>query len=204
VLLDVRQFTQIGSQSDGSRDETNAPRQPVPAVDQRPTVALHEIPSRGTIDPPLTTLDVAFGVRLTKNQPVAEHPGLIDSASLDSDLSPTPNGSSAAQASPDLNAGGVASPSTPPHPEIAEVLAADIDVISQDPQPTIRWEAVPARAPASEKVMPPTLQRQNTGAKDAEHAEPDQKDSAQRTRSETEPDRDRALRRSPAGRLRHC
>lgn len=186
VLLDVRQFTQIASQSHGSRHETNAPNQFIPAADQRPTVALGEMPFRGTIDARLTTLDVAspdvaFGVRLTKNQPAAEHPDLVAPEALDTDRSPTPNGSYAAQASPDLNTGGVASPSTPPHPEVAEVLAADSGATSQDPQRTIRPEAIQVRSSASEKVMPPTLPRQNTGGKDADHAEPDQRGPAQRT-----------------------
>jgi len=179
--LDVRQFTQIALQNDGSQNETNAPNQPTPAADQRPAVALREMPSRGTIDPLLTTLDVAFGVRLTKNQPVAEHPGLAASESFDTDLSPTPNGSYAAQASPDLNTGGVASPSMPPHPEVADVLAADSGAISQDPQPAIRPEAVQARTSAPEKVMPPTPQRQNTDSKDTDHRDPDQREPVQRT-----------------------
>jgi hypothetical protein len=178
VLLDVRQFTQIASQSDGSRDKTNAPRQPSPAADQRPDVTLHEMPSRGTIDPRLTTLDVAFGVRLTKNQPAAEQPGLVASESLATDISPM-DGSHAVHANPDLSAGGVASPSAPPRPEIADVLAADIGAISQDPQPTIRPEAVQVRTAAPE--MPPTLPRPSTGGRDADHAEPDQRDPAPRT-----------------------
>jgi len=179
VLLDVRQFTQIASPSDGSQDVTSAPRQPILTADQRQTVALHEMASRGTIDPPLTTLDVAFGVRLMKNQPAAEHPGLVASESFDNDISPMPDGSRAAQANPDLNAGGVASPSTPPHLEVAEVLAANIGAISQDPKPTIRPEAVQARIAAPE--TPPTRQRQNTSSKDADHTEPDQRDPAQHT-----------------------
>jgi hypothetical protein len=176
VLLDVRQFRQIALQSDGSRDETSTPKQPIPAAGQRPAVALHETPSRGTIDPRSATPDIAFGVRLTKNQPVAENPGLVASESFDTDLSHAPNGSFAAQSRPDLNTGGVASPSTPPHPEVAEVLAADSGAISQDPQPKIRPEAVQARTTAPE--MPPTLQKQKTGGKDADHAEPDQRDPA--------------------------
>jgi hypothetical protein len=179
VLLDVRQFRQIVSQSDCSRDETSTPKQPIPASGQRPAVALHETPSRGTIDPRSATPDIAFGVRLTKNQPVAENPGLVASESFDTDLSHAPNGSFAAQSRPDLNTGGVASPSTPPHPEVAEVLAADNGAISQDPQPKIRPEAVQARTTAPE--LPSTLQKQNTGGKDADHAEPDQRGPAPRT-----------------------
>jgi hypothetical protein len=179
VSLDVRKFTQIASQSDGSRDETNATRQSTPAAAQRQIVVLREMPSRGTIDPGLATLDVAFGVLLTKNQPRAEQPGLVASESLDTNPSPAPTGSHDARANPDLSTGGVDSPSTPPQPEVTDLRAAGIGAISQSPQPAIRSEAVQARTAATE--MPSTPQRQNTSSKDADHAEPDQRGPAPRT-----------------------
>ena len=175
VLFDVRQFTQIASESDVSRDETNAPKQLIASA-ERQTVALHDMPSGEIIDPRLTMLDVAFGVRLTKNEPVAEHSSLVASESFETDLSPTPNGSYAAQPIPDIDTGGVDSPSTPPHAEVTQVLAADIRPISQI---TIRPEPVQARNAAPE--MSATLERQNTNNKDADHTEPDQRDPAQRT-----------------------
>jgi len=179
VLFEAPQFTQIASQRNKPADEVDVFKQPIPSTYECKAAASRSMPSPGTIDPRLTTSDVAFGVRLTKNQPSIEDPGRTPSGPLATDLAPTPDGAYVAQAPPDPSAAGVASPSTRPHTEVAEVLAGESRTISPDPQPTIRPETARPRTTALEKAIAPPPPHTGTGGKGSGNAEPEQRDSAQ-------------------------
>jgi len=179
VLFQGRQSTPVASQTNEPRDQANEYKQPIPATDESKTAASRSTPSQGTIDARFITPDIAFGVRLMKNQPSSEDPGRVASGLIATDLAPTPDGAYVAQALPDPSIGGVASPSTRPHTEVAEVLAGDGRTISPDPQPVIRPETARPRTPAQEKVVPPTPQQSGSESEGSGNADTEQRDSAQ-------------------------
>jgi hypothetical protein len=180
VLLEGPQFTQIASQRNEPPDQAKGSKQSGPAMSKSETAAPRSVSFQGTIDACLIAPDVAFGVHLTNNQPPTENPGRASSGPLAADLAPTPDGAYVAQAPPDLSNGGVASPSTRPHAEVAEVLAGDGGTISQDFQPMPRPETAHPRTTAPEQAISPTPQQPGTGDGDkgSSNAETERRDSA--------------------------
>jgi hypothetical protein len=163
---EVPQFT-----SNDPRDRVSARQQPVAATDEGKS-APRSLPLQGAIDPRLSTRDVAFGVRLTKNQSLTEDAGTGASGPLATDLSPTPDEPLVVRTA---IGGGFASPSTPPHPEI-EVLAGELGTSSKSSPPTTRPEAALAHTPALGKAIPPTPEQNSAGGNNSESG---QKESAQ-------------------------
>ncbi|HEY6392898.1 MAG TPA: hypothetical protein VIX89_16575 [Bryobacteraceae bacterium] len=174
ILLGAPQFTQVASSGNDQPDRADAGKHPSPAADESKTAAPRTTPSQGTIDSRPTTPDVAFGLRLTKTQPATQVGGPMASDSLTADLSPAPDVPSAPQAASNLSTGGVASPSTPPLPEVSEAPGDDNNASSKDSTPAIRPDARP-RISVPEKAMPPTLQPHSIGGRDTGSAETEQR-----------------------------
>jgi len=167
IIFEAPQFTPIASHSNDPHEGTKADKQSSPAPDEVKTIAQRSIPSPRTIDTRSLTPDVAFGLRLTKNQPATE------------DVPTTVDGSHISQSAPDLSTGGVASPPTPPHPEAAEVFTVDNGTIPRDLPHPVRSESGSVRTPAPEKAMPPTAQHHRNGGNNSGNDQKEQRDSAQ-------------------------
>ncbi len=131
------------------------------------TAAPASLPYQGTSVPRALAPDVAFGLRLTKNQPATE-----DTARVASDAPPPSDAQNLTKAAPEP------SPSAPPNQEIAAVLTADNTAIPQDSKHPIRPEPTNVRTPAQEKAIPPAEQKHSTGGNSSGNAETEQKDAA--------------------------
>jgi hypothetical protein len=159
VIFEVPQFTPIAPQSKEPGDE---------APHESKTTAKPSLSFQGTSVPRVIGPDVAFGLRLTKNQPAAE-----DTARVVPDAPAPSDVPKLTKAIPEPTS------SAPPNLGLIAVLTADNVPVLQDSKHPIRPEATTVRStPAQEKAIPPAEPKHSTDGNSSGNAETEHNDSA--------------------------
>ena len=189
IVFELPHFTLIAARSNDSRNDpgneqgnnppqTRVGKQSIPVQDEPKPSAQPSQPYQATSIARALTPDVAFGLRLTKNQPAADDAVRVAPDSPTSNLPPTAlpptaDGSSPTKAVPDP------SPATPLNQEVAAVFTADSGTRPEESKHAIRPETSSMRTPAAEREIPPAPEKHTTDGNSSGNPDTQQKDSAQ-------------------------